>query len=104
MPAQFDGREGGQITLAAGAALTSTFRTNFSSQPKGRFFGREILESILAQTDCVGIRFYFGQNSNNQFELVICGADAAGDDMLDLIADISVPCPSYCSSSNDLNS
>jgi len=100
----FDGKEGGTITLAAGAALTGRFRGNFSTQPKARFFGKDILTSILAQTGCKGIRMYFGQESDGTMNLVICGADANQNDMLNVIADLSAPCPSQCSTANALNS
>jgi hypothetical protein len=102
--AVFDGTEGDAITLATGADLTARFRGNYSTQPKARFFGKDILGQILAQTGCKGIRMYYGQNSTGVFELVLVGADASGNDMLNLIADISTPCPSVCSSNNDLNS
>lgn len=102
--AVFNGREGGTITLATGKDLTARFRTNFSSQPKGRFFGKEILNSILNQSNCQGIRMYFGQDNNGVLQLVLCGADENGNDMLNVIADISIACPSVCSSANDLNS
>ena len=100
----FNGTEGGLITLAAGAALTERFRTNFPTQVKGRFFGKNVLGTILAQSGCMGIRMYFGQDSDGKLNLVICGADANTNDMLANIADISLACPQVCSTLNDLNS
>jgi hypothetical protein len=125
---QFDGTEGGQISLQQGADLTASYRLKFPNATKGRFFGKEILQQILDQPGCVGIRMYFGvkkeesgsghhansssSGSNNQavttspidLELVLVGANGNQDDMLDIIADISVPCPSFCGSQNSLNS
>jgi len=104
MANSFDGKEGGVITLTVGADLTERFRTNFPTQAKARFFGKDILKTILAQNGCMGIRMYFGQDSDSKLNLVICGADAQTNDMLDVIADLSICCPQMCSTTNDLNS
>ena len=102
--AVFDGKEGGRITLAEGAALTEAFRNRYSGQPIARFFGITNLQSILNQSGCKGIRMYFGEDTSGQLQLVLCGADENGNDMLNVIVDLSVGCPSICGSSNDLNS
>jgi len=104
MANSFDGKEGGVITLTVGADLTERFRTNFPTQAKARFFGKDILKTILAQNGCMGIRMYFGQDSNETMNIVLCGADANTNDMLNVIADISIMCPHVCSTTNDLNS
>lgn len=103
MANSFDGKEGGTISLATGAALTENFRTNFPNQPKGRFFGKNVLNGILAQDGCMGIRMYFGQETDGTMNLVLCGADANTNDMLNKIADLSIGCPQVCSTQNDLN-
>ena len=101
----FDGSEGGSITVQQGAQLTSKYRQKFPNYIKGRFFGKDILEDILEQEGCMGIRMYFGwDQTNGKMELVLVGADADEDDMLDLVADLSIPCPNICGSSNALNS
>lgn len=100
----FDGTEGGAITLSNGAAMTKEHRLRNPTALKARFFGKEILNQILEQEGCMGIRFYFGQDEDGVRELVICGADQYEDDMLDLVADVSAPCPSNCSTPNALNS
>lgn len=100
----FDGTEGGAITLNEGAALTKEYRSRNSSAVKGRFFGKEILRQLLDQEGCMGIRIYYGQDEDGNSELILVGADASENDILDLIADHSVPCPNFCSSANPLNS
>ena len=84
----FDGTEGGAIRLSQGAALTSEHRLRNPTALKGRFFGKEILNQILDQAGCMGIRMYFGQDEDGNRELVIVGADEYENDMLDLIADL----------------
>ncbi|MCR9170848.1 MAG: hypothetical protein NXI10_00020 [bacterium] len=100
----FTGKEGGQITLEQGADMTSAYRDQNPGKTKGHFMGRDILLEILNQEGCMGIRVYYGIDNNGDKQLVFVGADSNEDDQLDLIADLSMPCPSRCGSSNDLNS
>ncbi|MBK7128316.1 MAG: hypothetical protein IPM74_12195 [Crocinitomicaceae bacterium] len=100
----FNGTEGDPITIAQGAALTANFRAAYPMQIKARFFGRELLEDILRQTNAKGIRFYFGLSTNNELELVICAADQNENDILGIVGDLSVPCPTRCGIRNSLNS
>ncbi len=44
--------------------------------------GRNIIDEILAQQGCVGIRFYNALNENNQKTLVYVGIDANGKDIV----------------------
>lgn len=99
----FDGSEGEFITLSEGSDMTSEFRSSYSTQPLGYFFGREKLEELLAQENCEGIRIYFGEK-NSTLQLVLVGADDNQDDLLDKILDMGSKCPPYSSTANDLNS
>lgn len=96
----FNGKEGSQISVQQGATMTSDYRSKFPNQPKAHFFGKDILNTILAQNGCEGIRFYQGLDANGNIELVIVGADANENDMLNFIGDTSVPCPSRCDNNN----
>lgn len=100
----FNGTEGGQITLSEGANLTSKYRDDNPGETIAHFFGKDILKQILNQEGCMGIRMYYGVSDKGEKELVIVGTDGSEDDMLDLVADLSMPCPSRCSSPNPLNS
>jgi len=84
----FDGSEGEFISLSEGSDLTSEFRSSYSTQPLGYFFGREKLEELLAQENCEGIRIYFGEK-NRTLQLVLVGADDNQYDLLDKILDSS---------------
>lgn len=99
----FNGSEGEFITLSEGADLTSEFRSSNPSQPLAYFFGRDKLEELLAQDNCMGIRIYFGEK-NNSLQLVLVSADDNQDDLLDKILDYGAEFPPYTSTSNDLNS
>jgi|SRR3989338_9887235 len=100
----FNGTEGGEITLSAGSAMTAAYRASNPGQTIAHFFGRDILEELLAQEGCMGIRIYYGIDSDGLKQLVLVGANASENDMTGLVADVSMPCPSRCSSPNKLNS
>lgn len=101
----FDGTEGGEITLSAAAAMTKEYRMRGGSSTHGHFFGRDAILALLEQPGCVGIRIYYGMKpETGSRELILVGADGDENDMLDLVMDMSAPCPSNCSTSNALNS
>jgi hypothetical protein len=100
----FDGTEGGKITLSTAAAMTAEFRRNNPNTTLAHFFGKNILNEILNQDGCMGIRMYYGLDDNGNRELVIVGVDNNENDLTDLVADLSHPCPNACSSPNSLNS
>ena len=102
-----DGTEGGQITLEEGAAMTARYREANPNGIQSRLFGRNCIEDLLRQGDgtiCKGIRMYFALNDAGEQELVLVGADADGNDLTELVMDLSLPCPKMCPSSNALNS
>lgn len=100
----FNGTEGGAISLLAGAALTAAYRSANPGSVKGHFFGRDILLEILDQDGCMGIRIYYGIGDEDEKELVLVGANASENDMTELVADLSLPCPGVCGKANALNS
>lgn len=100
----FDGTEGERITLAEGAALTAEYRRQNQGDILGQFIGKDLINEILAQSDCMGIRIYYGINSNGEKQLVVVGADSNEDDMLDIIADKMNASPPFTGASNNLNS
>ncbi len=92
----FNGKEGSQITTAQGATMTAAFRNRFPNNRKAHFFGKDILNTILAQNGVEGIRFYHGLDANGNMELVIVGADANENDVLTFVGDLAIPCPTQC--------
>jgi hypothetical protein len=76
---------------------------------RARFFGLNIIDEILSQHECVGIRIYYASNDEGEKQLLLVGAredgsniwpdDSEGATILSaqgLIADASSPCPPYC--------
>jgi hypothetical protein len=100
----FDGKEGSIISTEMAAELTGNHRQKNLGQVQGYFYGKENLEAILSQEGCMGIRIYYGMNDEGVPQLVLVGADAAENDMLDVIVEIGAGCPPRCASKNALNS
>jgi hypothetical protein len=54
-----DGTEGNPIDLKIAAAWTKHYRIMNPNETISHFFGNEILQQILNQPDCLGIRIYY---------------------------------------------
>jgi hypothetical protein len=100
----FDGTEGEEISLNDASAWTENYRNANSGSIKGHYFGRQHIESILEQTDCVGIRIYHGIDDQGNPCLIMVGVDADEKDLYNgYIAERSLPCPPYCGSGSPLS-
>ncbi len=102
----FNGTEGSFVTLREASGWTANYRATISSGDIiAHFFGTEKIKDILDQEDCVGIRIYYGIDDDGKKNLILVGAKANEDDLVDgLILDRSVYCPAVCGGTNDLNS
>jgi hypothetical protein len=56
------GKEGSEIELEVAASWTKNYRDKHPGETVSQFFGKEILEKILAQPNCLGIRFYYAHD------------------------------------------
>jgi len=78
---------------------------------RARFFGSDIINQLLTQDKCVGMRIYYAINDEGEKQLLLVGAREDGtniwpDDDIDkegaqtsgLIVDASSPCPPFCPS------
>ena len=82
--------------------------TSFLSHVKFlHFFGSEIIQQILSESECVGIRIYYAIDENGEKKLILVGVDSNGENLLpaaggkisdggNQLADYSWPCPDYC--------
>lgn len=102
----FDGNEGCTISLSQAAEWTENYRDEAGSgATKAHFFGRNTIQDILDQSDCEGIRIYYGIDGDGAKQLILVGAKANEDDITSgLVIDCSKPCPPHCGRANDLNS
>jgi hypothetical protein len=106
--ATFDGTEGAAIELAQAVSWTTNYRTKAEPGVEGvvikaHFFGREILQKLLEQEGCMGIRMYYARDERGQKQLVLVGADAEGNDIESMVVDGSKICPPDCSTGGELN-
>jgi hypothetical protein len=78
------GREGSPIDLELAASWTKHYRDRHPEETISQFFGKEILENILAQPGCLGIRFYYAYDEphGGKKHLIIAGAMADGTDQI----------------------
>jgi hypothetical protein len=73
---------GGEISHEMGNDFIKAYKTDFPEGPRGFMLGRNILEKILAQPGCTGIRFHHAVNQEGQKTVVYIGMDANGNDLL----------------------
>jgi hypothetical protein len=102
----FTGNENHNISLADAATLTKAYRSSVSAgSRKGGFFGRTAIETILAQANCVGIRYYHGIDSRGEPVIILVGVDANENDLTGgQLLEFAIPCPNQCGAANVLNS
>ena len=100
----FNGTEGEAISLETGATYTKNYRDENPTGVQSAFYGRDLLEALLAQPGSMGIRVYYGLNEDGIQELVLVSADADENDNLNLNVDKSIKCPPRCPTKNALNS
>lgn len=102
----FNGTEGEIVTLSEAAGWTENFRDTIPADGiKGHFFGKDLLNKILEQSECMGIRIYYGLEEDGTKNLVLVGAKANEDDMENgVILERSIVCPPNCGIPSSLNS
>ena len=104
----FNGREGAMIKLPVAANLTENYRTKNGTTELGAFYGKDIINELLEQDGCMGVRIYYGLNDNGSKEMVIVGVDADENDILTdgaaKIADNGLRTPPITGTLNSLNS
>ena len=106
-----DGHENHLISLTQAIELTHNFQStkmlntaaSDTALVVAEYFGRDAIAALLAQSDCVGIRIYYGRKDTGVPVLVLVSVNAKGDDMTDgLLEEIGFPCPPICPSTKTL--
>lgn len=104
----FNGSEGDPIDLATALNWTAHYReTTDPDDIQAHFFGSEILQQLLNESGCVGIRVYYAVDDAGAKKLILVGVDSHGENLLpatggkvegggNILADYSYPCPDYC--------
>ena len=74
---------GEEISHDTAKEFVTAFDREFPNENKFFTMGKNILEQVLSQPGCVGMRFYNGINEKGQKTLVYVGIDADGKDLLE---------------------
>lgn len=73
---------GKEISRDTANDFVKAYEQAYPNENRGYHLGRNIIEKILAQPGCVGMRFYYGLNEAGQKTLVYVGLDADGKDIV----------------------
>lgn len=102
----FNGTEGKAIDLGKAADWASNYREAHNGEVQSRFFGRDILLTLLEQPGCEGIRIYYGLDGSVP-QMMAVGVDSNENDQLGdnfIIADDTMCGPPRTGKNNALNS
>lgn len=73
---------GEEITHELGAQMITDYQSANPTDVKSYHIGRNIIDQILAQPGCVGMRFYNAYNEIGQKTLVYVGVDESGKSLI----------------------
>lgn len=76
----FDGTEGGAITLDVATRWISNYANKNQGKVTAHFFGRQVLEKMLATNGSMGIRFYYSLDDAGNSAVFATAADGKGND------------------------
>jgi hypothetical protein len=100
---EFTGKEGEPIDLEQAKTWIRNYHERTQDPTRAVFYGRDILQRILDQKECVGIRFYHARNDEGVHQLVLVGVTAEGRDQTEqTIADTGKTCPPVCAVQSEL--
>jgi hypothetical protein len=87
------------ISFQEAKGLLKTYeRIAASDAVIAQYFGKDIVDKILAQPGCVGVRMYYGKHANGKPGIIIMGVDKNGKDMVSGVLALPTgwPCPPTC--------
>lgn len=73
---------GGEISIETATEMTKAYVESYPNENRSYHIGRNVIEKILTQPGCVGMRFYYGLNAEGRKTLVYVGLDANGNDLV----------------------
>ena len=83
---KFTENAGQNVGLEVGARMISSYRKANPDEKTSYFVGRNIIEQILAQPGCTGIKFYNAYNEAGEKVLVYVGTGENGHPILQFAA------------------
>ena len=109
---------GEDIGFELGAKMIKRWHNDNPDDVLATFAGKEIIEKILAQPGCTGLRMFYAINDLGIKQLVIVGADINGNNILNftsigengelikkkaIVADRFCICPPSCGQGGDVD-
>lgn len=73
---------GGPIPLEKARKWNQNYRRMFAKDTTSHLFGRGVIEKILRQKNCAGIRIHYCIDDSGKKQLVLSGVDHNGNDQL----------------------
>ena len=94
----FAGYKNQSISFQEAKGLIKTYeRIAASDAVIAQYFGKDIVDKILAQPGCVGVRMYYGKHANGKPGVIIIGVDKYGKDTVSgVLAMPTMYCPPLC--------
>jgi hypothetical protein len=86
------------ISFQEAKGLLKTYeRIAASDAVIAQYFGKDIVDKILAQPGCVGVRMYYGKHANGKPGVIFVGVDKNGKNIIsNVLAGPVIICPPYC--------
>lgn len=103
-PQEYTGSTNHIVTLDQAVKFVSNYKAAPAFAVKGAYFDRSIFDKILAQTDCIGVRYYYGRKDDGTPCLVLVGVDSKGADItIGILGEDAILCPPMCPPASPLN-
>lgn len=91
------------VSLDEAKAMTAAYRAAHPNEVKAQLYDKGLIEQVLNQQGCVGIRIYHGIDNGNLCSVIV-GVDAQEEDMHNgIILEKGTLCPPKCSTRSLLN-
>lgn len=102
--ATLTGSENHAISLTDAIDLTRNYRNGaIPGSTLAEAFGKNAIQDLLNQADCVGLKVYFGRRTDGVQVLVMVGVSSTGMDLVNgSLVETGWPCPPICDSTSPL--
>lgn len=87
---------GSEITMAEAVSWTAVYREQNPNRLRAEYFSKSVIEDLLTQNGCLGIRIYKAIDDDNQECLVLVGVNSTGDMTSGKVFDKGTSCPDKC--------
>lgn len=95
----FTGKEPHDIDPEKAKGLIKAWRADKAAHGRAHahFFGREVMDRLLAQPGCVGVRLYHARHDQSGDTIVAVAVDGDGRSLWQgVVAEQTQPCPPFC--------